>query len=442
VRQSPGGEILAVREGSLAHRIDLHPGDRLLAINGHNLRDVIDYQFYSADESLALTVRRADGRAEHVQVDRWVDDDMGLEFTDPTFDGIRRCNNHCEFCFIHQMPPGMRKTLYVRDDDLRYSFLYGNFVTLTNLTEEDWERLAEQRLSPLYVSVHATDRTLRARMLGLPDAPDVLQQISRLGRLGVEVHAQIVVVPGVNDGQVLQRSVDELAKLFPTVTSVGIVPVGLTRYQSASVRTMTGVEARALLAWATPRRRELQRRLGLRLVYPSDEVYLLAGMPIPGSSTYDGFPQLANGIGLTRLLLDDWSRARRRSLERLTAYGHITLVCGRLIAPTLARLAAELAQAAGIRVSLVPVENEFFGSTVTVSGLLTGGDVKRALSGVDPGRLLVLPRVMFDASAEVTLDDCSLKDIQAAVGVPVLLADRLSDLIAGQSMEADTGRQG
>ncbi len=233
-----GGQIAQVLPGSLAEAAGLRPGDVLRSINGHVLRDVIDYRFYSAEEVLELVVER-NGQSFALMAERGYGEDLGLEFTAPTFDGIRRCQNHCDFCFVNQMPPGLRRSLYVKDDDYRYSFLFGNFITLTNLEEQDWVRLAEQRLSPLYVSVHATDAQLRARLLEVPEAPDVLEQIRRLGTIGIEVHAQIVVIPGLNDGAVLERTLQDLTNLYPTVRSVGVVPVGITRYHSCGLRPVS-----------------------------------------------------------------------------------------------------------------------------------------------------------------------------------------------------------
>ena len=428
MKPSSGGEIQNIDPGGLGARAGLRPGDTVLSVNGHPLRDVIDFQFYAADDLVTLLVRRADAGELALSIERQPGQEMGVEFTSPTFDGIRLCRNHCEFCFLQQMPKGLRRSLYIRDDDLRYSFLFGNFVTLTNWTEDDWQRVAEQRLSPLYVSVHATDRRLRARLLGLPEVPDVLEQLRRLGELGIAVHAQVVIVPGVNDGAALERSVEDLAALYPTVQSIGVVPVGITRFQRCEVRTMTAAEERSLLAWAHPVRRRLRRELGSRLVYPSDEVYLLAGTPVPGAGTYEGFPQLNNGIGLTRLLLDDWGRRRRRLPPALLELDSATLVCGKLIGPTLEYLTRQLSSAAGVNIRVLAVENAFFGPTVTVSGLLTWGDVRNALVGQDVGRLLVLPRVMFDAADSRTLDDVTLEEIRSAVGVRVLTAEGLSDL--------------
>ena len=439
--ESPGGQVAAVRPGSPAARAGLRRGDVVVSINGQRLRDVIDYRFYGAEEELELVVRRGDEEVA-VHIRRDYEQDLGLEFTAPTFDGIRRCRNHCDFCFVHQMPPGLRPTLYIKDDDYRYSFLFGNYITLTNLEASDWERLAEQRLSPLYVSVHASDRALRARMLGVPQVPDVVAQLQRLGEMGIETHTQIVVTPGLNDGAALEETIAALAALHPAVASIALVPVGITRYHRCGLSPLDASQAEGILERVAPLQRGYRRELGIGLVYCSDEFYLLAGRGVPGARHYDGFPQLANGVGSTRLLLDDWRKARKRYTALLSKgrAGHfaegaraaerrLTLACGELIAPLLRRLAAELGEVTGMDVQVVAVGNRFFGSTVTVSGLLTGADVIEALRGRELGERLWLPRTMFDDAGEVTLDDLRLADVGEALGVDVGLAERLSKVV-------------
>lgn len=433
MRSTAPGIVARVEPHSPAAKASLSAGDAVLSINGHALQDILDYQFYAAEEELELLVQRGNAVPQTVRIVREYGADLGLEFTELTFDGIHRCRNRCEFCFIQQMPPGLRKTLYVRDDDYRYSFLFGNFITLTNLDQEDWERLSEQGLSPLYVSVHATDPRLRASMLGTPQAADILEQIARLGELGVTVHTQIVVTPGRNDGPILERTVHDLAALFPTVRSIGVVPVGLTRFHSSGLRTLTPSEAARIVQWLRPLQRQYRREQGVGLVYASDEMYLLAGLPVPSARSYDGFPQLANGVGLTRRLLDNWSRAKRHP-PQAAWHGHrITVVCGTLIAPVLQPLSAELAKLTQAQVAVQPVANQFFGTTVTVSGLLTAQDVVAALRGSDLGDYVVLPRAMFDASGEVTLDDRTQADIARQLGVGVAVAENMTELLQLES---------
>ena len=418
--------MTSVQKGGLADRLGLRPGDRLIAINGHILRDVIDFHFYAAEEELELEIERGRQRLFY-QVQRGYGEEFGLQFTDDVFDGLRRCDNRCAFCFVDQMPPGMRHSLYVKDDDYRYSFLHGNFITLSNWTEEDWERVAKQHLSPLYISVHATEPELRRRIFSNPRLPDVRLQLGRLAELGVEMHTQIVLLPGLNDGQPLERTVEDLTALHPAVRSIGVVPVGLTKYHAAGLRLLTAEEQRAVLERIAAWQAENRRRFGVAVVYPSDELYLRAGFPVPPEEEYDGFPQLENGIGLVRQLLDEWQGVKTEG--RRPARGKGVMVCGTLVAPILGRIVEELTGGFGVDIRVVPVENEFFGSTVTVSGLLTGGDVVSALAGGDLGDVVFLPRVMFDATGKVTLDDLTLGEIESGVGVPVSRAGFMGQML-------------
>jgi putative radical SAM enzyme (TIGR03279 family) len=467
VDKSSYGVVAAVAEGSIAERKGVRPGDQMVSINGHVLRDVIDYRFYGAEEELEIIVER-DGQRWVFHVERSYDEDLGIEFTAPTFDGIRRCNSQCAFCFIAGMPKGMRPSLYVRDDDYRYSFLFGNFVTLTNLTEGDWQRLAEQRLSPLYVSVHATDLALRRRILGNPAAPDAMGQLQRLGELGIQLHTQIVLMPGLNEGPALAQTVADLATLHPTVQSIAIVPVGLTRYHRCDLRPYRPDEAGPILDQISAWQRKYRSQHGLNLVYASDEWYLLADHEVPSAQAYDGFPQLENGVGLTRVFLDEWEETRFRvwdsTLNLSLPPDHspaasgvdcgprrakssdgikvrkIALVCGTLIAPVLEEIAAEFGQLTGLTVEVIPVVNGFFGPTVTVSGLLTGQDVmaalqQRTLEGRDDlGDVVFLPRTMLDAAGEVTLDDMTPLEIGARLGMRVEIAGAMGELVEGEEL--------
>ncbi len=429
------GVIAAVAEGSIAEREGIRPGDRVVSINGHVLRDVIDYRFYGAEEELELILQR-DGQHLVLHIERGYEEELGIEFTTPTFDGLRRCNSRCAFCFIAGLPEGLRPSLYLRDDDYRYSFLFGNFITLTNLSEDDWERLAEQRLSPLYVSVHATDLALRRRILGNPTAPHVIDQLRRLGELGIQFHTQVVLVPDLNDGPALAQTVTDLAALHPVVQSIAIVPVGLTRYHRCALRPYRPDEAELILDQTAAWQRAYRRQHNRNLVYASDEWYFLAGRPIPSADEYDGFPQLENGVGLTRVLLDEWEEVKARAPGSGSRAGTITLVCGALIAPLLEKIAVELGQLTGLEVQVISVANAFFGPTVTVSGLLTGRDVigalqRRAWPGGELGEVVFLPRTMFNAAGEMTLDDMTPLEIEARLGVRVELARGMGEVLTG-----------
>ena len=490
-----GGLISAVAPGSLAAQLGLCPGDTLVAVGDLRLRDLIDYRFAIAEEHVRLQIRSAAGSETTYELHKDPDEDLGLEFSEPLFDRLRTCNNKCPFCFLTQMPKGFRKSLYLKDDDYRLSFLYNNFVTFTNLSEEDWTRIEQQRLSPLHISVHATDPFWRAVMLGKRDLPDVRAQIRRLGAMGVEVHTQIVACPGANDGEVLRQTIVDLIALHPIVQSISVVPVGLTKlrfdgsrpstikaaiqvHESADwidtnwerqplweeggagavaldrstrptrplhdpalgfcsrlgastdipLRCFTATEAAALIDLIEPFGTRCRTELGLTLVYPSDEFYILAGRQLPPADHYDGMPQYSNGVGMVRDFLDLWARARRRLPARVHQPTRLALVCGTLVAPMLEQVATRLSTIAGLEVRVVPIVNQFFGEMVTVSGLLTAQDLIPVLRASGCTRAL-LPRVMFDYKGERTIDDYGLERIAAESGMPVALAGDPDELV-------------
>ena len=409
-----GGIVSSVAPGSLAERIGLRTGDELLAINDQVLRDVIDVRFAAAEEHLVFRIRR--GGEEHtLTARRRYDEPLGLEFERPTFDtDIRRCNNRCAFCFVAQMPPGLRRSLYVKDDDYRYSFLFGNYITLTNLTEEDRARIGEQHLSPLYVSVHATDPDLRRRIFRNPRAPDVMAQLRRLMEMGIEVHTQIVLVPGLNDGPHLDRSIADLATLHPGVRSVSVVPVGLTKYHRGGFRTHTLEEARRVFEQVTAWQDRFRARLGVGFVYLSDEWYLRLGEPVPSVEAYDGLDLTENGVGMVAGFIAEVPALR----SQISGWGPVTLVTGTLFAPVLRQ-----AVAGTPGVAVVAVENRFFGKTVTVAGLLTGRDVVDQLRGRDGGGAVLLPPAMFGGPEGQTLDEMWPEEVEEALGRRVVVPD-------------------
>jgi putative radical SAM enzyme (TIGR03279 family) len=420
------GIISSVSPGSIASDLAWQSGDLLVSLNGHPLRDVIDYRFYQADDLVEAVVDHGSHRRAYV-ISKDPDEDLGVEFTEGLFDHLQTCRNDCPFCFLKGLPLGLRRSLYLKDDDYRYSFLFGNFITLTNLKDADWDRIAEQRLSPLYVSVHATDDAVRRRILGNPAAPAILDQLRRLGAAGIRVHTQIVLAPPVNTGEVLRQSVHDLAALYPIVQSIGIVPVGLTRL-SAGLRAVTATEAAELVRAHLPWRRRFAASLGPNLVYLADELYLRAGLQVPGNRYYEDYPQLENGIGLTRTLLDDWSRLRRRPTLAGLPARVVTLVCGTLIAPSLATIADQWNALSPAKCRVVTVANDYFGGGVTVSGLLTGRDVIAQTKATDLGDQVVLPGAMFSAD-QVTLDDLGPRDLESALGRPVALASTMRDVL-------------
>jgi putative radical SAM enzyme (TIGR03279 family) len=465
-----GGLVEAVRPGSPAAAAGIRPGARVLAANGRLLRDVVDYQFYTAEPVVELRVREPEGEERIYRFEKWPDDDLGLAFGEATWDGVRVCTNTCPFCFLKGLPKGMRRTLYVKDDDYRLSFLHGNFVTLTNLTDADWRRLEEQRLSPLYVSVHATELELRRRLLGNPTAPDILAQLRRLGALRIRAHTQVVLCPGVNDGVHLDRTIADLGALYPTVQSIAVVPVGATmQFEQrmgligkalAETRRCSPDYARHVVRQVHRWQRRFRAEHGATIVHAADEYLLLAGARVPAAVHYEGFPQYENGIGMTRALIDDWHRTRRALLSRRPlpqpaatrphppreAYRplpqaeeglgvraapppHLTVACGTLIAPTLTRLFGEFAAVTGLRVEVVPVPNRRFGERINVSGLLTASDFIAELAGRDLGDAVLLPRTALDYFGRKFLDDGTPADVERALGRPVRFASDLSEAL-------------
>jgi len=436
-RPNRGGVVDAVEPGSLAEQIGLQPGDRITAIGGRELRDAVDFQFLAAEDLIEIDVVRGD-ESERVQIEKHPDEQLGIEFQDAAFDGVRTCNNSCFFCFLKGNPKGMRKTLYVKDDDYRLSFYHGNFVTLTNLTEDDWVRFEEQRLSPINVSVHATDPELRRYLLGNADAPDICAQLRRLGSIGIEANTQIVLCPGVNDGAALDRSVSDLAALWPTVRTISVVPVGATMTaedrigrgaHASEVDACTAEHARAVLEQMTPYQQRFRGAHGRGLVYAADEYYLAAGVEPPDADAYDGFEQYENGIGMTRWLLDEWAAAKRRPFDALPTVRRMTVVCASLIAPTLERIGAQLGALAGIEVRVRAIDNTFFGPRVNVSGLLVSADIQKQLKDEHLGDLVMLPRSALDYTGARFLDDGTPQALQEALAVPIAFATTMGEVL-------------
>jgi putative radical SAM enzyme (TIGR03279 family) len=421
-----GVRVLAVEPGGLAARAGLRPGDRLLRVNGQGLRDLVDFHVQAGEEALAIDVDRG-GRPCSVQLERKWGRDLGLECEPPAPAEISTCANKCVFCFIHQLPPGLRKSLYVKDDDYRLSFLHGNYITLTDLPESEIERIVDLRLSPLYISVHATDPVLRHFLLGSPKTikGDLMERLRRLSAAGIRLHAQIVLCPGLNDGPHLARTVRELAELHPGVATVAVVPVGLTRHRDGlyPLRSITPAEAGATLAAIHGWQADFHARHGTRLVFAADELYLLAGEPIPPAAAYEGFAVVEDGVGLVRRFEDDFRRIAARPGRRAWRGARAaTLVTGELFGPILGRLLEGL-RVPGLRTEIVAVRNEFFGRAITVAGLLTGQDVARALAGRSLGDVVLIPRVALTETKGVFLDDAAPEDLARHLAVPVVTVD-------------------
>lgn len=428
--KTPGAYIQAVEPGSLAAEVGLEPGDCILEIDGAPILDVVDFRFLTAGEEITLRVRKGDGQEWLVELEKDYDDDLGVAFAADTFDGIRRCRNKCLFCFLDQLPTRMRPSLYLKDDDYRLSFLHGAFITLSNLSEAERQRIVAQRLSPLYVSVHTTDPRLRRRMMGGAARVPIMESLAELAGAGIDVHTQIVVCPGWNDGAELARTVDDLASLWPRLRSIALVPVGLTAFQRrrTELRPVDAALARWTVDWALARGREFKSRLGSNLVFLADEFLLLAGEPVPSAAYYEGFPQLANGVGLLRSFRDEFEGSLGLIPDRVDPPRTVTVVTGRSAQVLLAPMVAQLNAVPGLEVDLLPVTNHFFGPTVTVTGLLTGRDILAALkerqesdrsSGTNVPREVLLPEVVLREGEGIFLDDLEIDVLRSTLGQAV-----------------------
>ena len=409
-------KVIAVQKGSPAEQLGIRVGDALERIGGHPARDVLDVWFRMADEGVILELRR-NGEVFEVRIEEPDGGDLGLEFEEMT---TRRCGNRCVFCFVDQLPPGMRPALYVKDEDVRLSFLFGSYVTLTDVSDEDLERIVEQRFSPLYISVHATDPRVRKKILGRPGGGNVLATMQRLAEAGIWMHTQIVLCPGINDGLELTRTVWDLSALFPQVRSIAVVPVGLTRHRQGltPLKPVGRTEAEQCIEQVTGWQEKFLDRFGERLVYAADECYLTAGLEIPASEDYEDFPQIENGVGMVRQFLDAFKAEEERLPERLKERLILTLVTGTSAEELLRSMAERLEQVDGLSVRVVAVKNRFFGASITVSGLLTGQDILAALEQEAVGDAVLLPPNCINDDG-LLLDDQMPEQLAEALGVPV-----------------------
>lgn len=416
-------QIATVEEGSYAKRVGLCPGDRIVKINGVVLEDIFDYHYYSDDADLVLTVERCNGATEDVEVHKEIGEDLGIIFENGLMDDYKSCHNKCMFCFIDQMPPGMRDTLYFKDDDTRLSFLQGNYVTLTNMKEKDMQRIISYHLAPINISVHATNPELRCKMLNNRFAGDIIDKIKLLYDAGIEMNAQIVLCKGVNDGEELERSIRELLQFYPYMQSLSVVPVGLSKYRKGlypleSFEKEDAIEVlRIIHKWQDISMKDH----GKHFVQAGDEWYLLADMELPAEERYDGFIQLENGVGMIRLLINEFEEALEEECHHLFMRKKtISIATGKLAAPFIRELCDKLQQKfPKVTVQVYPIVNEFFGEKITVSGLICGQDLIHQLQDKALGDKLLLPCNMLRSGEDVFLDDVTLDEAKTALQVPV-----------------------
>ena len=435
-RQPAPAVVVTVEPGSIGEDLGFEPGDQLLSINGVRPRDLIDYRYLCVEEELHLEVRDAAGDLHEVDLEKDADDGLGLEFSEALFDGLRQCNNACPFCFIDQQPPGRRSSLYLKDDDYRLSFLYGSYLTLTNLTDADWHRIEQQRLSPLFVSVHATEPELRARLLKNPRAGLLMDQLRWFAERELQIHAQVVVCPGINDGEALERTLMDLAGFadgeWPAVLSAAVVPVGLTRFRPADdgLAPVSPADASAVIARVEPLQQQFQSRFGSRFAWLSDEWYLMAGRPLPPRATYEDFPQQENGVGSIRAFLEALDDASAGLPDSIDKPLHSSWVVGRLVDEALAAVTTRLNAVEGITLSLYGLPSPYWGQDQVVTGLLTGQDLLQGLEGVDLGDQLLLPSVMLRQGELVFLDDMTFAELERRLSVPIRIVHGAADIVA------------
>ncbi|WP_341473559.1 DUF512 domain-containing protein [Desulfallas thermosapovorans] len=423
--------ITSVVENSIAGELGIQPGDVLLQVNGREIKDILDYQYLTADENVQLLVQKYNGEHWLLEIEKDYDESLGLAFRNGGWGATRRCGNKCIFCFVDQMPGEMRRTLYIKDDDYRLSFVQGNFITLTNVGAAELERIAQMRMSPLYISVHTTNPALRREIMGNPRAGQIMGQLRYLAEAGIEMHTQVVLCPGINDGPELNRTIGDLGELWPAVRSLAVVPVGLTTSRRGlyNLSTYDRQKARAVLQEVQRWQKVFMTGYQYPLVFASDEFYLLAGEPVPAAEDYGGFPQTENGVGLVRLFLDEWQQLADNLPRRLDTPVHYSLVTGTLAGPVLAPVVAELNRIAGLHLDLHVLENRFFGKTVTVAGLLTGQDLLQGLAGRDLGDRLFIPGVMLRDGDQVFLDDITPGEISSRLNVQVSPVDGPEELV-------------
>ena len=416
----PGLTIEKILPGSIAEEMEIEPGDLLLSVNGNPIGDIIDYNFYTSDNELTMEIVKKDGEVWEVQIERGEDESLGLIFPPPE---PMRCGNSCIFCFVHQLPRGLRSPLYVKDEDYRLSFLYGNYVTLANIGRNEISRIKEQRLSPLYISVHATDAALRERLLGKGGIIPIMEITKELAAARITMHAQVVLCPGINDGEALERTVADLEGLHPWIASLAIVPVGLTRHRKGlpKLQPMTKKYATSFISLWGPIAKGLAGKLGEPFLFLADEFYIKADLPFPPLEEYGDLPQLENGVGMAPLFLNEAEVV----LEKAGALRSFraTVVTGKSPYRFLSVFLHSLKAKTGVDLEPVTIKNSLFGSSVTVTGLVSGRDIVEALRGRNLGEAVLVPDVMLKEGEGLFIDDMTVDDLEKALKTRVLVVE-------------------
>lgn len=409
--------IKKVEEGSIAWEMGIEAGDKLLQVNDQEVEDVFDYRFMIHDEEVLLLIEKPDGEQWELEIDKEYDEELGIDFEEGLMDEYRSCTNNCVFCFVHQMPAGMRETLYFQDDDARLSFLQGNYVTLTNMSEEDIDRIIKYNLGPINISIHTMNPKLRVKMLHNRTAGEALKKMDKLSEGGIEMNGQIVLCPGLNDGEELEYSIQEMSKYLPYLQSVSVVPVGLTKYRDGlyPLRTFTREESIQTLETIHKWQEKIYKEHGTHFIHAGDEWYIQAGWEMPQESNYDGYLQLENGVGMVRLLLDEFQQALEQT-KGDTRYGHVTIVTATLMEPIMKELIGKLnAKFPNMRMDVKAIVNDFFGHGITITGLITGQDLVKQLQETELGQHILLPSSLLRSGEEVLLDDMTLDQVRKSL---------------------------
>lgn len=429
--------ITKVIPDSIASEVGFEPGDAIVAINGTHPRDLIDYQFLCADEVLELEVLDATGKTHSVEIEKDYDDDLGLEFETALFDGLIQCNNRCPFCFIDQQPPGKRQSLYLKDDDYRLSFLYGSYLTLTNLTQKEWDRIEQMRLSPLYVSVHATEPDIRQQLLKNQRAGQILEQLKWFQKRRLQIHAQVVVCPGINDGIHLERTLLNLAQFHqgevPAVASAAIVPVGLTQFRPTEDELIPVSREKAVevIHQVQVLQEQFRQQFGSTFAWLADEWFLIAGEELPLESHYEDYPQIGNGVGSIRQFIKQFQDIATDKLPtKLNTPRSFIWVVGNAVEKAFEPLVQQLNTVEGLDVKLAALPSNYWGQEITVTGLLTGQDLLAGLQGkIFSGETILLPSVMLKHDDTRFLDDMTVEELSTHLGIPILPVNGIEELI-------------
>ena len=427
--------IEAVQRNSIGQDLGFQPGDKLLSINGIQPRDLIDYKYLIAEEQLELEVLDDDDKLHKIQLDKNLDDDLGLVFKEVLFDGLKQCNNHCSFCFIDQQPKGHRNTLYLKDDDYRMSFLYGSYLTLTNLRQKDWQRIEHQRLSPLFVSVHSTDSSLRAKLLKNNMAGLIMQQIKWFSERKLQLHAQIVVCPDLNDSDNLEKTLNDLYLYaqgdWPTVLSAAVVPVGLTRFRPSddSLKPVDKECAKKVIQLVETLQKTYQSSIGRRFAWLSDEWYLLSHQPLPSRLEYEDLPQEENGVGSIRSFLENMEKATSKLPEKISKKKNCSWVVGKLVETALCPIAERMNQIEGLSLKLFGLKSPYWGKENVVTGLLTGQDIITGLKDKELGEELLLPSIMLKHGEPTFLDDMTVETVEKTLKITIRIISSPDDFV-------------